>query len=228
MRRPFRTSALIGIGVILISLVLMVTGPQETGPLAEGFFTPVIAFEFAANIQDVNLIFRNESNQLIESAVSAMTFGVRLDFLFMLLYGAFLVTFAITCALLAGDRLFYAAALAAVLAPIFDLLENLQLLSIMQQLGNGIFLSQLRNLHLFTWLKWGALILVFLLLIPFFQKAGSLGRFLAMFAALPFVTGVLAYLSPGLPSEIFALAVSAMILLMILFSFLYREVEQNS
>ena len=201
----------------------MVTGPQETGPLADGFFTPIIAFEFASNVQDLNLIFYDTNSQLLQTAVTAITFGTRLDFLFMVLYGAFLFTFSLTCASLTSNRLFYLTAVLAVLAPLFDLLENLQLLAIMQQLGSGNFIAQLGYLRLFTWLKWGALTVIFLLLIPFFQKAGVFGRFLVMFAALSFVLGVLAFFKPGLLNELFALSISAMILLMILFSFVYRE-----
>ena len=223
MRRPFLISAIIGIGVIIISLVLMLTGPQETGPMADGFFTPIIAFEFASDVYDVNLIFYSDDSQLIETAISSITFGTRLDFLFMVLYGAFLLAFSLTCASLTGNRLFYLPAFLAILTALFDLLENLQLLSIMQQLGSGNFTTQLDYLHLFTWLKWGTLSAIFLLLIPFFQKAGVFGRFLAMFAALPLVLGVFAYFIPGLPNELFALSVSAMILMMILFTFLYRE-----
>ena len=57
MRRPFLISGIFGIGVIIISLILMITGPRVTGAMAEGFFTPILAFEFATSIQDVNLIF---------------------------------------------------------------------------------------------------------------------------------------------------------------------------
>jgi hypothetical protein len=223
MRRPFLISGFIGLSVIIISLVLMITGPQETGPLAEGFFTPIIAFEFATSVEDVNLIFYDSNSQLLQRAVSDITSGTRLDFLFMLLYGAFLLTFSLKCSSLTNNRWFYLSAALAVLAPIFDLLENLQLLSIMERLDSGDLITQLGYLHLFTWLKWGTLSLIFLSLIPFFQNSGVFGRFLATFAALPFVLGILAYFVPGLPNELFALSVSAMILLMILFSFLYRE-----
>lgn len=177
MRRPFLISAIIGIGVIIISLVLMLTGPQETGPMADGFFTPIIAFEFASDVHDVNLIFYSDDSQLIETAISSITFGTRLDFLFMVLYGAFLLAFSLTCASLTGNRLFYLPAFLAILTALFDLLENLQLLSIMQQLGSGNFTTQIDYLHLFTWLKWGTLSAIFLLLIPFFQKAGVFSHF---------------------------------------------------
>ncbi len=227
MRRPFLICSMIGIGVITISLVLMFTGPQETGPMAEGFFTPIIAFEFASDFQDINLIFYDGHSQLIEPAISAITFGTRLDFLFLVLYGTFLLTFSLTCASLTDKRYFYLPAFLAVLAALFDLLENLQLLSIMEQLGSNSYITQLNYLHLFTWLKWGTLSVIFLLLTPFFQKSGRFGRILTIFAALPLVLGIMAYFQPGLANELFALSVSAMILLMILFTFIYRESSNN-
>ena len=227
MRRPFLISGIIGIGVIIISLVLMITGPHKTGPMADGFFTPIIAFEFATTVQDVNLIFFDSSSKLLQPAVDAVIFGSRLDFLFMLIYGAFLLSFSLICRSLAKNRLFYLAAGLSILAPIFDLMENLQLLSILDQIGSDEIITELSYLHLFTWLKWGTLALIFLLLIPFFKKSGVFGRFLALFATLPFFLGILAYLKPGLASELFSLCVSSMILLMVLFSFLFRESVQS-
>lgn len=221
--RPFLLSGIIGIGVIILSLVLVKTEPRHTGDLAEGFFTPIVAFEFAESAQDVNLIFLDRSSQIITGAVEAVTFGTYLDFIFMTLYGLFLVTFSLICVALTKKSFYYWAAVLAVLALLFDLIENLQLLKIMDQLGTGSMVGELRYLHLFTWLKWGALALIFLMLIPFFRKSGAFGRVLAVLAPIPLVLGFLAYFVPGLLNELFALSISVMFLLTILFSFIHTR-----
>lgn len=222
MRRPFLLSAVIGFAIILISIALLISGPRQTGELAEGFVTPIIAFEFARSNDDVRLIFFDNAGQLLTESVDAVKFGTQLDFLFMAVYGLFLLTFSLTSISLTGNRLFYIAAVLSILAPIFDLLENLQLLSILSQLENGSFIQELQRLQLFTWLKWGCLSLVFLVLMPFFQKTGGFGRFIAFIAALTFGLGISAYILPGMLNELFALSVSVLFLLLFIFSILYQ------
>ena len=133
-----------------------------------------------------------------------------------------LLTFSLKCASLTGDRRYHFATMLAIIAPIFDILENLQLFSIMEQFISGQFSFELETLRFYTWGKWGALALIFLLFIPFFRSSGKFGVFLSLFATLPAALGVLSFLIPGLLNELFALSIIIMFLLTIIFSFIYR------
>lgn len=221
MQRPFRISGIIGLGVIAVSLVLLLLAPGETGPLPPGFTTPILAFEFAETAADVEALFAPAGSAVRAAMVTAVTRGTWLDFLYMLLYSAFLFTFCATCVRLTGNRFYYVGSVLALVALTADALENVQLLSIMGSLG-GDFTSPLRWLKFFTWLKWGSLAFTFLVLIPYFARGDLLARFLATFAAVPFVLGVLAYFGPGLLNELFSLAIAAMFLLLIVYCWLYR------
>jgi len=225
MQRQFLLSGIIGIALIVISVIITVIGPGRSDELADGFFSPVIAFEFATDAEDIIQVFGEANTPAREDIVRTMTNSTRLDFLFLILYGAFLYTFSITCASLTGNRVYYLPALLSIVAPIFDVLENLQLLSIMEQVGGGDFISELPYLRFYTWMKWGALALIFLLLIPFFRTAGTFGRFLSMYAFVPFVLGIFAFLKPGLSNELFTLSIVLMFILMIIFSFTCRKIR---
>lgn len=225
MQRPFLLSGVIGIALIVIGVIITVIGPGRSDELADGFFSPVIAFEFATETEDIIQVFGEANSPAREEIVRAMNNSTRLDFLFLILYGAFLFTFSITCASLTGNRVYYLPALLSVVAPIFDVLENLQLLSIMGQIGGGEFVSELPYLRFYTWMKWGALALIFFLLVPFFRTAGTFGRFLSIIAVVPLVLGILAFFKPGLLNELFALSTVLMFMLMIIFSFTYRKIR---
>jgi len=225
MRRPFLLSGVIGIALIVIGVIITVIGPGRSDELADGFFSPVIAFEFATEAEDVIQVFGEANSPTREEIVHTITNSTRLDFLFLILYGSFLFTFSITCASLTGNRVYYLPALLSVVAPIFDVLENLQLLSIMGQLGGGDFVSELSYLRFYTWVKWGALALIFLLLIPFFRTVGKFGRFISIFAIVPLVLGILAFLKPGLSNELFALSTVLMFVLLIIFTFTYSKIR---
>jgi hypothetical protein len=115
-----------------------------------------------------------------------------------------------------------------VIAPTFDVLENWQLLSIMEQLGHGEILFQLAPLQLFTWVKWGSLALTFMLFVPLFWHGGAYGRFVSVFAFIPATAGVLAFFLPGLMNELFALTTVVMFLLMIAFAFYADSFEVST
>ncbi len=222
-QKPFIISGIIGLFVIGMSLILMAVNPRSAGELAEGFWTPIIAFEFAETEADVVLVLGQIDTPGQAELIEAFTLGNNLDFIYMVLYGAFLFVFALTCARLSGNKLFYIAAGLAVLVPLADMLENLQLQAILTSFVAGDdFSSNLTRLKLYTWLKWGSLAFIFLLLAPFFTHGNPFVRFIGMYTAVPFVLGVLSYFSGGALKEIFALSIALMFLLLIVFSFLYR------
>ena len=227
-QKPFIISGIIGLVVIGMSLILMRVNPRSANELAAGFWTPIIAFEFAESETDVVLILGQIGTPDQAELIDAFTRGNNLDFVYMVLYGVFLFIFAFTCVRLSGNKLFYIAAGLAVLVPIADMLENLQLQAILTGFVAGDdFSNNLARLKLFTWLKWGGLAFTFLLLTPFFTHGNAFVRFIGVYTAVPFVLGVLSYFSGGTLKEIFALSVALMFLLLIVFSFLYRTEQQG-
>lgn len=205
-----------------MTLVMTVIGPRPTAPLPAGFFTPVLAYEFAAEEAEVTDLFAPLGQPAGEAVRADMDRVNRLDFLYILLYGGFLVTFALTCARLTGRRLFVAAAVLAVAIMVADVLENTQLLAMTARLGTGDLAPNLARLHWFTWLKWGGLALWFLLLWPYFGRAGRWGRVIGWASLLPLLLGVVAFVRPGLASELFALSIGLLFVLLTGYAWRYR------
>ncbi len=219
--RLFFPSGLLGLGAVAMSLILTLIGPRATGPLPDGFITPVMAFEFAESAAEVTTLFEPEGS------AAAMDRVNRWDFLFMTLYSLFLVTFALAAALDSGQfTLWFAAALAPLIL-LADVMENVQLLNLTAQLSLGGGMEPaLARLHLFTWLKWGGLAVYFLLLIPYFRRLDSRWRLVRLAAALPALAVGVALISRGLANELLALAVGLMFLLLTIYAMVSGSVDQ--
>jgi hypothetical protein len=221
--RLFLLSGILGVGAVVIPLIFSLIGPRQVGPMPDGFFTPVLAFEFAESTAELTSLFAPEG------AAAAMDRVNRWDFLYMTFYGLFLFTFALAAARQTGRRYFYVPAALALLIPLADAMENVQLLAITRVLGEADvapvldrLLPLLTRLRWFTWLKWGGLAVYFLLIWPYFRgQSGLLGRVIGIVAQLPAVLAVLSYFNRGLLSELFALAVGLMFLLLTVYA--WRE-----
>lgn len=220
--RPFFWSGIAGLVLVTVGLLVNFAGPGPSQSLPPGFLTPIIAFEFADDSADVVTIFGPADSQEREELIRRITNSTSLDFAFLIFYGAFLLSFALIAEKQTGKRHYYLAALLAVIAPLFDVLENRQLLAIMEQLLVGETQFELAPLQWFTWVKWGSLALAFLLFAPFFRRGGAYGRCVSIIAFAPAALGVLALLMPGLLNELFAIATVLMFLLMIAFAFVYK------
>ena len=218
--RLFLLSGILGVGVLTMTLLLSIIGPREVGPMPHGFITPVMAFEFVKSEAELRLLFEPDGS------AAAMDRVNRWDFLFMSVYGLFLSAFALAVARRTGQRYYYVPAALALLIPLADAMENVQLLAITIILSEddvapilGQLLPLLTRLQLFTWLKWGGLVVYFLLIWPYFRgRSGLLGRVTGIVAQLPAVLAVLAYLSRGLLSELLALSIGAAFLLLTVYS----------
>jgi hypothetical protein len=222
MRRPFLLSASIGVFVILVGLILNIIGPAPSAGLKGGFLTPVIAFEFATETEQLTAIFGPPASAVRQTMLHKMTNSTLLDFIFLILYGAFLLTFALTGAALTRKRILYLAAVLALLAPLFDVLENLQLLAIMAQITTHQNQIDLLPLHIFTWLKWGSLAVTFALLVPLLRTTCRFGHIIALIALINLILCFAAYIWPGLLNELFAVTTVLIFILLIIFSFTYK------
>jgi len=220
--RPFFVTGILGLGTVLMTLIMTAIGPRPAAPLPAGFITPVLAYEFATTDADVAALFAPVGQPAGETVRAAMDRVNRLDFLYIVFYGGFLTTFALVCARATRQPVFLLAAALAPLIMLADVLENVQLLAITARLGTTDIAVQLARLRWFTWLKWGGLALWFLLLRPYFLARGGFGRAIALASLLPLVLGVVAFLWPGLASELFALAVGLLFILLTVYAWRYR------
>ena len=226
MNKPFIKVGFLGLLVIGMSIVLLMVFPSKAPWMMNGFFTPIIAFEFVQSQSEVYRLFgvADSADQLsmTQSMIRAMDFGNRLDYIFMVLYSSFLFFFSFVCAKNTGQRYYYAGSMMAVIILVFDALENIQLLRITAKITSQNFGKELSLLHCFTWMKWGGITVVFLILAPYFFKGRTYSKVIAAIGISSFILSVLAYLNRSVLNELLGLSVALMFLLMIVYSFIYK------
>ena len=93
MHRPFLNVGYIGLLVFGMSLILLMVFPSAASRLPDGFFTPVIAFEFVQTRVEVFQMFLQTNGAVRKDLVDAMNLGNRLDYIYMVLYTLFLMGF---------------------------------------------------------------------------------------------------------------------------------------
>ena len=221
--RPFLISGILGLGAVVMTLVLSAVGPRPATPLPAGFMTPVLVFEFAETADEVGTLFAPVGQPAGDAVRAAMDRVNRLDFIYIALYGGCLLAFSLVCFRLTGQRVYLLAAALAMGIMVADVLENVQLLAITRDLGARPIDDRLTRLRLFTWLKWGGLALWFLLMRFYFQSAGRFGRFVGWVSVFPLLLGIAAFVRPGLMSELFALSIGLLFLLLTVYSWRARH-----
>ena len=224
MKRPFIFSGIAGIAVIIMSIILMFVFPQKAARFPEGFFTPVIAFEFINTSNEVEAFFGPAGER--ESMAARMDLGNKLDYLYMALYCIFLFSYAFIMKKEDGTKAMTLAMAFCIFIFFADAMENIQLLSITDSMGNSDLSNELFLLKIFTWLKWGGLSVFFILVVPAWRRAGGFGRFLALWAIITLAAAIAALLHRGLMNELFALCVGLMFLFIIIFSFVHKGVGE--
>jgi hypothetical protein len=141
----------------------------------------------------------------------------------MFLYSMFLLLFSITCAKISKTPYYFAGAGVALAVLAGDAMENIQLLGITANLAAGDTAAFLAPLHRFTWIKWGGLALVFLILSPWFFKGGLFSKIIGATGIISVILAVTAFLNRSMINEIFSLSVALMFIFMIIYCFTYRK-----
>ena len=230
MNKPFIKVGFLGLLVMGMSLVLLMVFPSKAPWMMDGFFTPIIAFEFVQSPGEVYRLFGlsgsldqlSMTQSMTQSMIKAMDLGNKLDYIYMVLYTCFLFFFSFVCAKKTGQRLYYAASLLSFVVLIADALENIQLLRITAKITRQDFGKEIFFLHCFTWIKWGGITIVFLILAPYFFKGKTLSKGITAIGISSFILSILAYLNRSVLNELMGLSVALMFLMMIVYSFFYK------
>jgi hypothetical protein len=202
---PMRFARNAGLAVLATGMLFISVAPWRVAEMPSGMWSPVTAFELMWTPDEVERLFGPAHSVERAMIVASMQRSNTVDYLFMLAYGAFMVSFAGALrAVSAGwARVGVILGLTAVLA---DALENVCLLSIASSLGSDYNMA-LRALRYFTWVKWFAIALGCAAWIPGLWRYGFLGRSGAAFAVLSVCTTTVAFVYRGVFAESMALAV---------------------
>lgn len=147
-------SAAFGIATVILGVIMLFVFPSNA-ELSEGFRTPIIAFEFARS--DADLAFLSGDGATSRLNRARMDTGHRWDMVFPFAYAGFIALLLLQIATRGQRWLGLAIPFALLIIP-FDIRENTILLAITDALGNAESIELLLlELHVATWLKWGAL-----------------------------------------------------------------------
>lgn len=184
-----------GLLMLAISVAMLIIQPRALPSMPEGFLTPVLALEFVADFASAKHLLGQD--QVLLQAFTSMTHW---DMVFLLSYGAFLVS--CVCVIFAKGVLRNIALAFAIIAPLADLLENLQLLQVLHALDpengfHGESPIDFFYLRLAVVIKFGAIALVHVRLLRPLLEHSPLGKALAgLMMVNVFATGASFYNVP--------------------------------
>ncbi len=221
MEKPFMKIGVLGLLVAGMSVVLMMVFPSKAPWMMEGFRTPIIAFEFVQTAEEVQQLFGTPHSEEQQGMIRAMDLGNRLDYLYLVLYSAFLFLFSFVCVKITGQKRYYAACILAVLVLAGDSFENIQLMGITSKINEMDYSRQLVLLKRFTWMKWGGIGIVFLVLSPYFLSGGIFSKVIGTVGIFSAFLSVMAYINRTAFTEWMGFSVALMFVLMISYSFVH-------
>lgn len=182
-KHPFAPAGLIIFPIL--ALVISMEFYLPSNP-PEGYKSFIVAFEFTKMPVEIENLFSGLSQNAIQNIDTANY----IDFGFMLAYTLFLgLMFQKAASVFKRRWLLWGVLLSAVIF-LADFAENIMLLNITKiyqlETGTETLLPVLKNLHLFTWLKWGGLALAFMLFFFGMKKDTGLAKFTGAALFLPF------------------------------------------
>lgn len=148
-----------GVATLLLSFAMQSVFPQELAYLPAGWAleSPVLAFEFATDPSHLAAIFGTPGDPQYAARIAAMDAGNGLDYLFMLVYGSFLLAFFGAGAAARGNARWWLAGALGPFAALCDAIENALLLRITADMADAS--AELSLLPIFVWSKFTALAL---------------------------------------------------------------------
>ena len=165
-KNPFKVSSYLGLGIILVSAILMLVGNNvgQDVLLPSGFSSVILAIEFANTSTALTSIVQ----QLSETDKSKLILSTWIDMGFLIIYGAFLFSMLRTVQKIIDLDVYKTLAYLGVLAALADVVENVQIIKVLG--GHSI---EIMVLQIATWVKWLSLAAAFLFksLVSFFVCA---------------------------------------------------------
>ncbi len=192
---PFLPSIILGTTVAALAALMNIPAIEKADD--PRVISPIVQLEFARSAEEVFLITGKSGNtEIHDQIVAELRRSIALDTWFILAYTTFL---AVTIALMwrrmrVRKWILYGIPL-AVGACIFDFLENDRLLQILNLL-NAEFETPLRQLQVFTHIKWASLAAVFGVIAPWTWHTGWWGRFFSILAIIGFSLALLVWFWP--------------------------------
>lgn len=221
---PFTIAFVVGLLLLGMAVTLMLINPRpEGGNVYGGFRTPILALEFAQQPVEIEQLFSVKDP---EAYVEQFLLGNWLDYGFMFIYSSFLFCVALGIYRITRSAALWLAFFLCLVIVAFDALENLQIYNILRHYGSGEITPYLAWMHLFTWIKWGSIASVFLLLSPFFFKGHYFLKAIGVIQLFCFGLAVAAFFLSGPVCELFALSVSVNFLLLFIFVIGWRPADR--
>ncbi|MGK5092883.1 hypothetical protein WDW89_12810 [Deltaproteobacteria bacterium TL4] len=224
MPSSFQKCGYIGILLIIVSLALIAVFPVQVPWMMDGFVTPIVAFEFVETPQEIYQMFQTEHIEEQLVLFKGMESGLYIDFLYAWIYAGFLVVFAFLCQKETGGKLFFMGMLISIFAAATDNFENYYMLRILSKFHTANLEQDLGMLHLFTWLKWGSLTVVFLSLLPHFFQGNRYAKLIGMTGGLAFLLALFAFFHRSWLNELLSLTIVITFVLMIIYCFTHKSV----
>lgn len=215
----------VGIIMMLLGLALMFINPTVVGSLPDGFFTPIIALEFMKSPEDLQRFFDVPNVEIIKSE---FYLGNQIDFIFPFAYSFFIILCSRLMYLETRAKALWMIIPIGLLVIYSDIFENLniaEILSMHQYQNAGLILEQLQ---IYTWLKWGGLSAIMLILSMYFFQGFWLKKIMGLFMLSSFALSIPAMLIGGIYCEIMSIAIMSCFIGLLIFAFTWRPVFRES
>jgi hypothetical protein len=151
------------------------------------------------------------------------------DYVFLVMYVIFLIGFAFQAVAQSLRNSYLLAAIFALVAGVFDVLENLEITKIVaayEPLPG--FTYDLWWMHITTWTKWGALAMTFFILFFYFRKGFNLyQKALGYLGLVPIALGAGAYFIPELLVVWFTNSIMLYFCLLVVYALFFKKPNSN-
>lgn len=209
----FHWAFTVGMLMAGVAVILLFINPRS-GNLPAGFTTPIVAFEFIQTPEEVQNFFSIPNKDRYEDA---LTTGNALDFPFMFLYSFFLFLTVYSIYIITGVSALWIAMVLCPLVFFFDVMENIQLGNIILSYAKEDISYFLSRLSVFTWLKWGGISGILLIISTYFLQGKWWMKAMGVVFIVQFLFAVTAFFHRGIFNEVFATTIFLSFLLLIVF-----------
>lgn len=236
-KKSFYNIGLIGLAVGLLSIAMWISSPNPIDcatpesaecvvkPAGFQFLSIVPCIEFATEVETLHGVLAH----LPAEQRGKLDVHLTTDYVYLVLYVIFLIGFSLQVVSLSLRNGYLLAVIFALVAGIFDVLENLEISKILttyQPLPE--FTYDLTWMHITTWTKWGSIAMVFFILFFYFRKGFNMyQKALGYLGLIPISLGVAAYFVPELMVVWFINSIFLYFILLVIYSLLFKKPNSN-